>query len=84
MYQEISITFFKPSAVDKIRTYLKFMPFVYQGFQSIENNKMLIFDIYKFNVEFSQSINPSKVSQKYIYQDTSGFNCFSICRTSEV
>ena len=60
------------------------MPFIYQGFQSIENNKILIFDIYKFKVEYDESINPSKVSQKYIYQDTTGFNCFSICRTSEL
>ena len=45
---------------------------------------MMVFDIYKGTIAEPDPINPSKVNQKYVYVDKQGFNCFSICRTSDI
>ena len=81
LFTDIRLTFCKASD-EKMK--INFVPFIYQEYKTIRQNRMMIFDIYKGVIAEPDPINPSKVNQKYVYVDKQGFNCFSICRTSEI
>lgn len=66
-----------------IRRNVNFIPFVYQD-KSIDNNNFLIYDILENRLSSPACINPARRSLKYIYEDEQGYNCFSLCRTSDV
>jgi hypothetical protein len=66
-----------------MRRNINFIPFIYQD-KTLDNNKFLIFDIFENSLSTPVYINPTSKSQKYIYEDDEGYNCFSLCRTSDV
>lgn len=79
-YRDIKLTFIQ---VKDIRRNVNFIPFIYQD-RSVENNTFLMYDILQESMSDPICINPPKKSLKYIYEDEQGYNCFSLCRTSDV
>jgi len=62
---------------------VNFIPFIYQD-KTLENNNFLIYDILENSISKSSCVNPPRKSMKYIYEDEQGYNCFSLCRTSDI
>ena len=79
-YTEVKLTFIQ---VKDIRRNVNFIPFIYQD-RTLENNNFLIYDISENQMSKPVCVNPPKKSMKYIYEDEQGFNCFSLCRTSDI
>jgi hypothetical protein len=79
-YTDIKLTFIQ---VKDIRRSVNFIPFIYQD-RTTENNNFLIYDILTNTMNQPICINPPSKSLKYIYEDEQGYNCFSLCRTSDV
>ena len=67
-YREIKLFFPKYSEHSR-STLINFVPIVYQERADFENNKLLIFDIPSCEFKFLQPNNPSKPSQKFMYED---------------
>ena len=57
---------------------------VYQEYNSIEKNQIIVVDIFKLSLNCQTSINPSNVYKKYLYMDDLGFNNYSITYSSDV
>lgn len=67
-YREIKLIFPRYSEHTR-HTLINFVPIVYQEQQDFVNNKLLIFDIASCEFKYVQPNNPSKSSQKFMYED---------------
>jgi len=78
---EIKLTF--PNLTDD-RVNINFIPMIYQHINNIDCNRLLIYDVIQEEFATPIHINPTFLNQKLMYTDESGYNCYSICRTSDV
>jgi hypothetical protein len=79
-YTDIKLNFIQ---VKDIESNINFIPFIYQD-KGLENNNFLVFDILQNRLSEPICINPSEDSQEQLFVDDLGFNCFSICKSSNV
>ena len=80
-YREIKVSVCRDSNQESM---VNFIPFIYQESNNIENNKFIVFDIIKNQLQFTLSNNPGQSSLKHLYEDNRQFNVFAICQTSDV
>lgn len=61
-----------------------FVVLVYQEYQDITHNQMLVYDIYQKKLVGHTSLQTEQRLAQYLFEDDQGFNCFNICRVSDI
>lgn len=80
-YNHIKLTFctFTDEAL-----HMHYFPFVYQEAFNVENNRLLIYDTELKQLAEPVQINPALPNWNLMLEDKDGFNCYSVCRTSDL
>lgn len=50
----------------------------------MSKNQIIVYDIYTNELCCQTSLNPPKDFLEYIYEDDAGYNCMTMCQTSEI